>query len=57
VFESLKTLGLLKIGMFMSLLVCGLGEEQGKKGYGLRVMCLCAKLDKGSLVLADFMST
>ena len=41
----------------MSLLVCGLGEEQGKKGYGLRVMCLCAKLDKGSLVLADFMST
>lgn len=37
----------------MSLLMCRLREEQGRKGCGLTVMCLC-QVDKGSVGLANF---
>jgi hypothetical protein len=48
-FEFLKTVGVLKLGIFniIVILMCDLGNEQERTGYGLTVKCVC-QIDEGS---------
>ncbi len=57
-FEFLKTVGVLKLGIFniIFILMCDLGNKQERIGYGLTAKCLCVRLTRDQRVLGSFMS-